>query len=467
MASQTTLTPVEDRSPIARYFGFAKYNVTLSGEIMAGVTTFLVMMYIAFVNPGILTSVPDSTGFTLDKWQTISATCFTAAFLCLLMGLYAKRPFAMAPGLGINAVVAFQLVASQHLTWGAAFGLITIEGLVITILVLTNFRQAIMEAVPDFLKKAIAAGIGLFILYIGLNEMGLVSGNPIFAVDRTAPPVQLGSFDNPLVLLSVIGLFIMIGLQMLKVRGAFVIGILVTTVISIIFGLSPSPNGIVGTPALPGWFGWQTFDAFGQQNAVHAILNSFALMLSDFFDTLGTFLGVGLLAGFVVGGMLPNVKKPLLVDSVGPIVGGIFGASSNTTYIESGAGVSAGGRTGLVSVVVGLLFGFVPFFSPVISIVPAQATAPALVLVGYFMMESLSGLNWKDITIAFPVLITMITMPLTYSITNGIGFGVITYTVIALMAGRAGKVHWLMYVTSLAFLLYFLIVPIQAWLGIS
>lgn len=479
---ETSAGPVASKSGLARYFELDRYNVTVASEVMSGVTTFLVMAYIAFVNPGILSSVPDSTGFRLDFGATVTATCWVASFLCILMGVFARRPFAMAPGMGLNAVVTFQFVAAQGLTWSQAMGIVVLEGIIITLLVLTKFRQAILDAVPMDLKRAIAAGIGLFILYIGLNQGGFVSGNPVFAVDPTAPPVQLGNFGTQTIMVSIFGILLTAWLHVRKNRAAILVGILGATLFAIVLnylnmafgnpalyqnGIAQLPGMPVAVPTMPYFFGLD-LGAFTSRGPITSSLDTFSIMLSDFFDTMGTFVGVALLAGFLTkDGKLPDVEKPLLVDSVGPVVGGAFGASSATTYIESGAGVSAGGRTGLVAITVGVLFLLVPFLTPVIGIVPPQATAAALIMVGFFMLQTLKDVDWGNFREAFPVLITMIAMPLTYSITNGIGFGFILFVAMALFTGAARKVHWLMYVCAAAFFIYFLSVPLRAWLGVS
>jgi adenine/guanine/hypoxanthine permease len=468
---------------LARYFELSRYNVTLASEAMAGATTFLVMAYIAFVNPIILTSVADRSGFKLGFPETITATCWVASLLCILMGVYARRPFAMAPGMGLNAVVTYQLVAAQGLSWSQAMGIVVLEGIIITILVLTKFRQAIMDAVPMELKRAIAAGIGLFILYIGLVNGGLVAGNPAYAQDPTAPPVALGNFGTLTVLVSIFGILLTALLQVRGNRAALLVGILGATIFAIVLnylsmalgngaiypaatGWGVLPSALAQWPVMPHFFGLD-LGAF-QGRAVTSTLDTFSIMLSDFFDTMGTLVGIGLLAGFLNDkGQLPEVEKPLWVDSIGPIVGGALGASSATTYIESGAGVSAGGRTGVVAVVVGLLFLLVPFFTPIIAIVPPQATAAALIIVGFYMLQTLKDVDWANFREAFPVIITMIAMPLTYSITNGIGFGFVLFTAIMLFTGAGRKVHWLMYLCTLAFVIYFLSVPIRAWLGVS
>ena len=468
-------------NPIARYFEFDKYNVTFGSEIMAGLTTFLVMAYIAFVNPGILTTAPDSAGLQLEFGRVVTGTCWVASILCILMGLYAKRPFAMAPGLGLNAVVMFQLVLGQGLTWAQAFGIVILEGIIITILVLTRFRQAIMDAVPMNLKRAIAAGIGLFILYIGLNNGGLVAGNPIYAADPTVPPVALGNFATPTILVTIFGLLLTAFLHVRGMKAAILIGILGATVFAVILnyiyiatgvgaifnpGIAVLPSAIAQVPAMP-YFFLPDLSSFTTQ-PINSTLATFSIMLSDFFDTMGTLVGVGLLAGFLTqDGKLPEVEKPLLVDSLGPIVGGSLGASSATTYIESGAGVSQGGRTGLVAITVGLLFLLVPIFTPIIGIVPAQATAAALIMVGFFMLSTIKDVDWGDFKEAFPVLITMIAMPLTYSITNGIGLGFILFTLIMAFSGKLSKIHPLMWVVSIAFVIYFMSPLIQSWIGVS
>ncbi|MDQ6692935.1 MAG: NCS2 family permease [Chloroflexota bacterium] len=482
--AETEGSPRDTEGGFARYFELARYNVSIGSEVMAGFTTFLVMAYIAFVNPSILSSVPDRTGFKLDFGATVTATCWVASFMCILMGAFARRPFAMAPGMGLNAVVAYQLVAAQGLSWSQAMGIIVLEGIIITLLVLTKFRQAIMDAVPVELKRAIAAGIGLFILYIGLNQAGFVAGNAAFAKDPTAPPVALGNFGTLTVLVSVFGVLLTAWLHVRGNRAALLVGILGATIFAIALnylsmalgypalysastGVGLLPSGIVQVPAMPRFFGLD-LGAFTSKGPISSTLNTFSIMLSDFFDTMGTFVGVGLLAGFLTrDGKLPNVEKPLLVDSLGPVVGGAFGASSATTYIESGAGVSAGGRTGIVAITVGVLFLLMPFLTPLIAIVPPQATAAALIIVGFFMLQSLKDVDWSNFKVAFPVMITMIAMPLTYSITNGIGFGFVLFTALALFTGSARKVHWLMYLTSLAFILYFLTEPIKSWLGVG
>ncbi len=329
-----TETEIEPRpeSALVRYFELAKYNVTVGSEIMAGVTTFLVMAYIAFVNPGILSSVADRSGFKLDFAATVTATCWISSFLCILMGAFARRPFAMAPGMGLNAVVTYQLVAAQGLSWSQAMGIIVLEGIIITALVLTKFRQIIMDIVPMELKRAIAAGIGLFILYIGLINGGLVQGNPGLAQDPTAPPVQLGNFGTLTILVAVFGVLLTAWLEARKMRAALLVGILGATIFAILlnYGSMAIGNGAiypaatgwavipvwpwVQGPAMPAFFGLD-LGAFASHGPISSSINTFSIMLSDFFDTMGTFVGVGLIAGFLnAKGQLPQVERPLLVE---------------------------------------------------------------------------------------------------------------------------------------------------------
>jgi AGZA family xanthine/uracil permease-like MFS transporter len=458
----------------ADFFELNRHKVTVWSEVLAGVSTFLTMSYIAFVNPGILTSVADRNNLTLDFGATVTATCWVASLMCILMGIIARRPFCMAPGMGLNAVVTFQLVAAGGLTWSQAFGIVVLEGIIITALVLTGFRSAIMDAVPMDLKKAIAAGIGLFLLYIGLINGGLVAGNPLLATDPTAPPVQLGQVATWPVLVTVIGIIVTVILYIRKFRGAILVGIAAATIIATIlnyafniydprFGWAVIPSAVVQVPTMPTFFGMD-LGAFGSA-PVSASLSTFAIMLADFFDTMGTLVGLGLLAGFLdEQGKMARTREALFVDSLGPIAGGALGASSATTYIESGAGISAGGRTGLVAITVGALFLVVPFLTPIIAIVPPQATAAALIVVGALMFASLKDIDWNFANL-FPVLVTTISMPLTYSITNGIGFGFIAFTVVALATGK--KVHPLMWVVSLAFVVYFVQALIRMWIGVA
>jgi AGZA family xanthine/uracil permease-like MFS transporter len=473
-------------SVLERRFRFAEHGTTLARDTMAGVTTFIVMSYIIFLNPIILsfTGVKGLEGKGLPFDGVLTATCVVAGVMTIIMGLYTNRAYAIAPGLGLNAVVAFQLVATEGLSFPAAMGLILLEGAVVTAFVLTGLREQVMRAIPLELKKAIAIGIGLFIAFIGLYDSGIVARG-------TGTPVTLGSFTTWPILVTIVGLVITIALRARGFRGDLLVGIIGTTIIATLInwgtnysafttpGVARWPDKIVDTP---NWslFGNFNFDAFSKLGVISALVWVFALFLSDFFDTMGTLVGVGKQAGYLdKEGNLPEMKKPLLVDSLAAMAGGASSTSSATTYIESGAGVGAGGRTGWVAVIAGALFLPFIFIAPLIGMVPAQATAAALIIVGYLMISSLTeaeedaepgtkaggmrlaGIDFHDLAIGLPAALVIIIMPLTYSITNGIGFGFIAYTLIRTARGEWRKVHPLMWAVSAAFTLYFFVPLLQ------
>jgi AGZA family xanthine/uracil permease-like MFS transporter len=452
-------------SAVAGFFDFAGRRTSLGVEVRAGITTFMVMAYIIFVNPIILgyVGVPGLDGKGLPFAATLTVTCLTAGVLSIAMGLASNYPFALAPGMGLNAVVAFELVAGRGLTWPQAMTVVFLEGAVITLLVLTRFRQAVMDAVPLGLKRAISVGIGLFIAFIGFFTAGFVvrpAGGPL--------PVGLGALRGLPMVVFLIGFVLTAVLVARRVRGGLLAGIVATTVIAIVLnglfagwkgfattGAAQIPAAIVQAPDFS-TFGRLDFGLFAKLGVLAAILAIFSLMLSDFFDTMGTIIGVGGKGGFIdARGQLPRVDRVLLVDSLGAVAGGVANSSSNTTYIESAAGVAEGGRTGLVAVVVGVLFLLAMFFAPLAGVIPAQATAPALVLVGFYMMSVVREIAWDDLDEAVPAFVTMLVMPFTWSITNGIGAGFVTYVAIKLFAGRAGSVHPMLWLASAAFVLYF------------
>jgi adenine/guanine/hypoxanthine permease len=426
----------------------------------------MVMAYIVFVNPIILgyVGIPGLEGKGLPFAATLTATCLTAGVLSIAMGLFTNYPFVLAPGMGLNAVVAFELVAGRGLTWPQAVTVIVLEGVLITILVLTRFREAVMDAVPLPLKRAISVGIGLFIAFIGFFTGG-------FVVKPTSGPlpVGLGSFTTLPIAVFVIGLVLTAAFTARRVRGGLLLGIVATTLLAIV------ANG-----AFAGWKGfttpgaaqipasvlqWPDFSTVGRLDfgvvarlgLVTATLVTFSVMLSDFFDTMGTIIGVGGQARFLdARGHLPGTRRVLLVDSLAAVAGGIANASSNTTYIESAAGVAEGARTGLAAVTVGVLFLAAMWFAPIAGVIPAQATAPALVLVGFYMMAIARDISWDDHEEAVPAFVTMLAMPFTWSITNGIGAGFLTYAIVKVATGKARQVHPLMYAVCGAFVLYFL-----------
>jgi AGZA family xanthine/uracil permease-like MFS transporter len=450
---------------IAGFFDFAGRRTSLGTEVRAGLATFMVMAYIIFVNPIVLgyVGVPGLEGKGLPFSATLTVTCLTAGVMSILMGFTTNYPFALAPGMGLNAVVAFELVAGRGLTWPQAMTVVFLEGVVITILVLTKFREAMMNAVPLGLKRAISVGIGLFIALIGFFTAGFVvkpGAGPL--------PVGLGALRGLPMIVFLFGFVLTAVLVVRRVRGGLLIGIVVTTVVAVVLngffagwkgfatpGAAQIPSAIVQAPDFS-TFGRLDFGLFAKLGILVAVLATFSLMLSDFFDTMGTVIGVGGKGGFLdKDGKLPRVNRVLLVDSVAAMAGGVANSSSNTTYIESAAGVSEGGRTGFTAVVVGILFLLAMFFAPLAGVIPAQATAPALVLVGFYMMSVVREIAWDDLDEAIPAFVTMLVMPFTWSITNGIGAGFVTYVAIRLFSGRAASIHPMLWIASAAFVVYF------------
>ena len=449
------------------WFQLRLRGTNVGTEVRAGLTTFMVMAYIIFVNPIILgyIGVPGLDGKGLPFAPTLTVTCLTAGVLSIAMGLFTNYPFALAPGMGLNAVVAFELVAGRGLTWPQAMTIVFLEGAAITVLVLTRFREAMLEAVPLGLKRAISVGIGLFIAFIGFFTAGFVvkpSAGPL--------PVGLGALQGLPIAVFLVGFVLTAWLMARRVRGALLLGIVLTTILAIALnglvagwkgfstpGAAQLPKAIVQLPDFS-TFGRLDFGVLARLGIVTTLLVTFSIMLSDFFDTMGTIIGVGGKGGFLTReGRLPDARRVLLVDSLGAVAGGVANSSSNTTYIESAAGVAEGGRTGLVAVVVGVLFLVAMWLSPLASVIPAQATAPALIIVGFYMMSVARDIPWDDFEKAIPAFTTMLVMPFTWSITNGIGAGFVTYVAIKLLNGRGRYVHWMLYVAAAAFVVYFAI----------
>jgi AGZA family xanthine/uracil permease-like MFS transporter len=445
------------------YFKLREHGSTVGTEVLAGLTTFMVMAYIIFVNPAILSfaGVPALQPQGVPFAPTLAATCLVAAVATAAMGLVANYPLALASGMGLNAVVAFQLIAAQKLPWQAAMGVIFLEGVVITVLVVVGVREAVLNAIPLSLKRAISVGIGLFILFIGLVNGGFVRpGQGI--------PVTLGALTTPKVLVAVVGLLLTLLFLARGARAALLLGILGTTILAIFVnalhgggvwttpGVAVVPTALVARPDFSTLGAGINFEVFARLGILAASLAIFSIMLSDFFDTVGTVIGIGAEAGWLdAAGRLPRMNRVLLIDSLAAALGGAASVSSATTYIESAAGVAAGGRTGLSSVVVGFCFALALFFAPLAGVVPPEATAPALIVVGYLMCAIVREIPFGDLEEGFPALLTMTVMPFSYSITNGIGAGFVSYVVIKLVRGRGGAVHPLLYVAAAAFVLYF------------
>jgi AGZA family xanthine/uracil permease-like MFS transporter len=455
-------TAPKSRSRTSRldaYFSISKRKSSIRTEVRAGVVTFLTMAYILFVNPQILGSVAAPGGAKLPFDQVLTVTALVAAVATLAMGIIGRYPFALAAGLGINAFVAFGLVGANHLSWPDAMGVIVAEGLIITALVLVGFREAVLNAIPHDLKLAIGIGIGLFIAVIGLVDAGIV-------IKGTGTVVTIAPKLNTWpIAIFVFGLLGTYALHVRRVPGALIFGILGTTLVATIInevkdkkvftdGSAVWPHKVVSTPnfGLVGNFSFHFVSSLGFWSAVAVVLS---VLLSDFFDTAGTVLGLGRRMGLVTpDGRLPGMRRVLIVDSLAAAGGGAASASSNTTFIESSAGIADGARTGLASVVTGLLFACCLFISPLAGIIPAAATAPVLVIVGAMMFELVRHFEWRDPVIALPALLTVVMMPLTYSITNGVGAGFVSYSALALLCGR--RVHPLLLGFSAVFVWYFI-----------
>ncbi|MFD1825778.1 NCS2 family permease [Mumia zhuanghuii] len=472
-----------------RFFKISQRGSSVGREIRGGVVTFFTMAYIIVLNPIIIAGVQDAEGNYLGGGSQAQAfalvaagTALVAGVMSILMGAVANFPLAMAAGLGLNAFVAYS-IASQ-MTWADAMGLVVLEGLIILLLVLTGFRKAVFDAVPLPLKTAISVGIGLFIALVGLVNAGVVR-----TTGNASPPIGLGvggTLSGWPVLVFCIGLLLMIGLYARGVRGAILIGILVTTVIAVVVESITETGGSGGDPTSKGWNlnvpsmpdsfidlpdfsllgNFSLLGSFEQVGAITAVLLIFTLLLADFFDTMGTMTAIGAEAGLNdEEGTPENAQRILVVDSLGAVAGGAASVSSNTAYVESASGVGDGARTGLAAIVTGVLFLLATIFSPVVAHIPNEAAVPALVLVGFLMMQQVIDIPWKDVELAIPAFLTIALMPFTYSITVGIGAGFLTFVLIKVVRGKAREVHLLMWIVAAMFLLYFAIDPITRWIS--
>ncbi len=480
--------PSRPVSGIDRWFSLSARGSTYGREIRGGLVTFFTMAYIVVLNPLIIGTAKDINGLyvggTDDVIKAITmvtaATALVAGLMTILMGAIGRFPVAVAAGLGLNGFVAFTL--APQMTWADAMGLVVLEGLLILLLVLTGFRSAVFSAVPEQLKYAIGVGIGLFITIIGLVDSGIVrSGVPLVSFGI------FGELQGWPIFTFCIGLLITIVLVVRKVKGAILIGILATTVLAIVieavagvggktadnptgWGLNvPAvPEAIVATPDLGLLGQFSLFGSFQVIGVIASLLAIFSLMLSDFFDTMGTAFGLATEAELLDDeGNITHFESILVVDSIAAAAGGAASVSSNTTYIESASGIGEGARTGIASIVTGALFLIAMFFSPLVTIIPYEAATPALVVVGFLMMTQIRHIDFTDYSIGIPAFLTIAIMPFTYSITNGIGAGFVLWLVIKIFTGKVKEVNWLMWVISIAFIIYFAIYPIQVLLGLK
>lgn len=431
---------------ISNIFDLRANGTTIRIELIAGLTTFLTMAYIIFVNPGIQKAAGMPFG------AVMVGTCLAAAFGSILMGMYANLPIGLAPGMGTNAYFAFYVCGVMGIPWQTALGAVFLSGIAFLVLSVTGFREKIIDAIPDSMKHSVAAGIGIMIAFVGLKEAGIIVKNDTVLVG-------LGNMAEPGPAVAIAGIVITVVFLAKKIRGALLWGILITTAIAIAAGVSKPPEAVISMPPSIA----STFAQMDIRGALGLGLLQivFAFLFVDLFDTVATLIGVADQGGLLKKGAdgklhLPRIGRALVSDATATIAGAALGVSTTTSYIESAAGTAAGGRTGLTAVFVGLFFLAMLFFSPVVAAVPPQATAPALVIVCVFMMQSLTKVAWHDFTEAVPAIVTCLAIPLTFSISNGLALGFIMYPTIKILTGRWREAGWLMYVLAVLFILKFI-----------
>lgn len=430
-----------------RFFGFKEHGTSMKQEFLAGLTTFLAMAYILFVNTAILSDAG------MDSGAVFVATGLSAAIGCLVMGLWAKYPIALAPGMGLNAFFAYSVVLGMGIPWQTALFGVLVSGVIFFILTITKIRETIINAIPTQLKLAAGAGIGLFIAFIGLKSAGIV---------QEAPPettiVALGNITAPTTLLAIFGILVSAFFMIRGFKGGIFYGMVLTSIGGIIVGLIAVPGAIVSSiPSLAPTFGAAITHTLVHPEVLTAqlLIVIFTFLFVDFFDTAGTLMAVANQAGLLKDNKLPRANRALGADSVATVTGAILGTSTTTSYIESSAGVAVGGRTGFTSVVVAGFFIISLFFSPLLGVVTAQVTAPALIIVGVLMASALASIKWDKLEYAIPAFVTVITMPLTFSIATGIALGFILYPLMKIFKGEFKDVHPIMYVMFLVFISYF------------
>jgi len=470
------------RSRLDRFFSITERGSSIGNELRGGLVTFVAMAYIVVLNPIILSGGIDIEGTQLGFTQVAAVTSLVAGFMTILFGLVARLPFAFAAGLGINSFLAVTVVG--EVTWAEAMGLVLINGLVIVLLAATGLRRAIFTAVPQQLKVAISVGIGVFIAFIGLVNAGFVR-----ATGLGSPPVDLGidgSVATIPTLVFVIALLVTGVLVARKVRGALLIGIVASTVLAVIAeavfqvgasngGENPTgwnlnvpvlPTQVVSLPDLS-LLGQVSFGSFERIGALAALMLVFTLVFTNFFDAMGTFTGLSKEAGLAdAKGEFPRLRSALVVEGIGAVAGGAASASSNTVFVESGAGVGEGARTGLANLVTGALFLVALFFTPLTQMVPSEVASAALVVVGAMMIAQIRDVDWSDFSVSLPVFLTVIVMPLTYSIANGIGAGFVSWVVLRALSGKAREVAPLLWIVAAGFVLYFARGPVEALIGL-
>ena len=441
----TTKSNVQDSGMLEKTFKLREHNTNVKTEVLAGLTTFMTMAYIIIVNPLILSEAG------MDMPALITATCLASGFATILMAFLANYPFALAPGMGLNAFFAYTVVLTMGYSWQLALTAVFVEGIIFIIMSFFKVREAIINSIPMNLKYAVSVGIGLFISFIGLVNAGIVK-----AGEGTV--VALGDIKSLPVILALLGLVITGVLLYKKVKGALFIGIIITTVIGIAMGVAKLPTSIIQTPPSIAPIAMAPFGvSWSEVFSLKFLIVIFSFLFVDIFDTVGTVIGVSSKANLLdKDGKLPRASQVLLTDAIGTTFGALLGTSTVTTYVESASGVAEGGRTGLTSLVTGGLFILALFFSPLFLIVPSAATAPALILVGLFMMEPITKVNLSDFTEAIPAFLAIVMMPFAYSIAEGIVFGMLAYTLLKLLAGKGKEVSITMYILSVIFIARFI-----------
>lgn len=434
-----------------KYFQFEELGTNYRREFIGGLTTFLSMAYILFVNPLTLSlaSVPDIPNeLRMDQGAVFTATALAAAIGSLLMGLIAKYPIALAPGMGLNAFFAFTVVLTMGIPWQTALSGVLVSGLIFIVLTTSGLREKIINSIPEELKHAVGAGIGLFITFVGFQNAGIITNND-------AVLVGLGNLKDGNALLAIFGVFITVIFMVKRINGGIFYGMILTAILGMIFQLIDVPTQVVGAvPSLEPTFG-AAFQNLDQLFTLQMLVVILTFLFADFFDTAGTLVAVANQAGLIKENKLPRASKALFADSAATVIGSILGTSTTTSYIESSAGVAAGARTGFASVVTAALFLLALFFSPLLSVITAPVTAPALIIVGILMVSSLGKIDWNRFEIAVPAFLTIIAMPLTYSIATGIAIGFIFYPVTMIVKGKAREIHPIMYGLFVIFILYF------------
>lgn len=429
-----------------RFFKITERNSTVRTEILAGITTFMTMSYIIFVNPLILADAG------IPKEAALAATIYASVFCTILMALWANFPVAVAPGMGLNAFFAYTVVLGEGLSWQTALGAVFISGIVFFLLTVTGIRQMIVDGIPNVLKSAIAVGIGLFIAFIGFKNAGIV-------VSSEATTVALGDITAKGPLVAVVGLILAAFLMAKKVKGSLLISILVTTVLAMIVGVVGHPTAVSDVVSLKLPSLSETFFAMDLGGAVkYGIISIiFSFTIVELFDNLATLIGLSNKAGLVdKDGKIQNLDRALQADSIGTMASAAVGSTALNAYVENATGIAEGGRTGLTALTVGILFFVMLIFAPIINFIPNAATAPILILVGALMLSEIKGISFDDFTDVIPAFLTIILMPLTYSIAEGLAFGFVSYTILKLLTGKSKQLHWIMYLVSLAFIINFI-----------